>query len=263
VPAILDPETGMGTAGPSVEWESFEIVTALSGHVSVPFVVENDVNLAALAHAWRGDGRHVDDFFTLYLGAGVGGAVVSNGSLVKGRHNGGGEVGYLIFDPAESRRPLAGTIGGVEAVTSTGGLLARARELAEPNDERWASPAGSPTVEQLFEAARDGEPVARRVIDELLDHVSVALVAVGAIVDPAIVILDGPTGRALEPYLATLATRLGQRLPGPPRLLVSSLGGDATLLGAVAAALQLARRRAAPSALFGDFSFSGVAHGVR
>jgi glucokinase len=262
VPAMLDPATGLGIAGPSVEWESFEIVTSLAAHVSIPFVVENDVNLAALAHAWRGDGRQVDDFFTLYLGAGVGGAVVSNGSLVKGCHNGGGEVGYLILDPADARWPLTGTVGGVEAVTSTAGLLARAHALAGPGDQRWSSTGRDAPIEELFDAAAAGDPTAATVISELLDHVCLALVAVGAIVDPALVILDGPVGRALEPYVASLAARLERRLPRPPRLVVSSLRGDATLLGAVAAALQLARRRSAPSALFGDFSFSGVAHGV-
>jgi glucokinase len=263
VPAMLDPATGLGIAGPSVEWESFEIVTSLAAHVSIPFVVENDVNLAALAHAWRGDGRQVDDFFTLYLGAGVGGAVVSNGSLVKGCHNGGGEVGYLILDPADARWPLTETAGGLEAATSTGALLARARDLAGPGDQRWSTPGRDVPIEELFDAAADGDPTAAAVISELLDHVCLALVAVGATVDPALVILDGPVGRALEPHLPSLVARLEHRLPRPPRLVVSSLRGDATLLGAVAAALQLARRRSAPSALFGDFSFSGVAHEVR
>jgi glucokinase len=263
VPAMFDPATGLGIAGPSVEWESFEIVTSLSAHVSTPFVVENDVNLAALAHAWRGDGRQVDDFFTLYLGAGVGGAVVSNGSLVKGSHNGGGEVGYLILDPADARRPLVGTVGGVEAATSIAALLARARALAGPADPRWAPPDREVAVEELFDAAAGHDPIAETVISELLDRVCLVLVAVGAIVDPALVILDGPVGRALAPHVPSLAAMLEHRLPRPPRLAVSSLRGDATLLGAVAAALQLARRRSAPSALFGDFSFSGVAHGVR
>jgi glucokinase len=262
VPAMLDPATGLGIAGPSVEWESFEIVTSLSAHVSIPFVVENDVNLAALAHAWRGDGRQVDDFFTLYLGAGVGGAVVANGALVKGRHNGGGEVGYLVLDPADAPRPLAGPVGDLEAVASIAGLLARARALAGPGDQRWSSPDRDMPIEELFDAAADRDPIAATVISELLDHVCLVLVAVGAIVDPALVILDGPVGRALEPFVATLTARLEHRLPRPPRLVVSSLRGDATLLGAVAAALQLARRRSAPSAMFGDFSFSGVAHDV-
>ncbi len=261
VPAILDPETGFGMAGPSVEWEAFDIVASLSDRVGVPFVVENDVNLAALAQAWRGDGRHTDDFVTLYLGAGVGGAVVANGSLVKGRHNGGGEIGYLLVDRAQSRLPLDGPVGGMEAAISEGTLIARARALARPGEPAWAAGA-APTAADLFEAARDGDTVALQVVDELLDHVGMALVAVGAIVDPALVILDGPVGRALEPHVPVLVATLERRLPRAPRLVVTRLRGDSTLLGAIAAALQLARRRSAPSALFGAFSIGGGAHGM-
>ncbi len=262
VPAMLDPETGIGLAGPSVAWEAFGIVPALNGHVSMPFVVENDVNLAALAQAWRGDAQRVDDFFTLYLGAGVGGAVVANGSLVKGRHNGAGEIGYVLVDRRQSRRPLAGPVGGLEGAISAPALLARARALAGGAGLPWAPPGAEPSVDDLFAAAGRRDKVARRVVDELLDLVGLALVAVGAIVDPALVILDGPVGRCLAPYAPALTATLERRLPRPPRLVVSRLQGDATLLGAVAAALELARRRAAPSALFGAFSISGGADGM-
>jgi glucokinase len=262
VPAIIDPETGIGLAGPSVEWKAFDIVSALAQNVDVPFVVENDVNLAALAQAWRGDGRNTPDFFALYLGAGVGGAVVSSGSLVKGRHNGGGEIGYLLVDREEARLPLLETIGGLEAAISEAGLVSRARALAASRGLPETA-AGPLTVGDIFEGAATGEPVAGQVVAELLDLVAMALVAVSAIVDPALVILDGSVGRALEPYVPVLAETLARRLPWVPRLVVSSLGGDSPLLGAVAAALELARRRSAPSALFGAFSISGGAHGMR
>ncbi len=262
VPAIVDPETGIGLAGPSVEWDAFDIVSALAEQVSVPFVVENDVNLAALAQAWRGGGRHTDDFFTLYLGAGVGGAVVANGRLVKGRHNGGGEIGYLLVNRAQTRRPLDGTVGGLEAAVSEGALGARARALAGPRGLAWAPDPAGPSIAELVAAAESDDPVAGQVMDELLDHVGMALVAVGAVVDPGLVILDGPVGRALEPFVPTLEATLARRLPRAPRLVVSSLRGDSTLLGAVAAALELARRRSAPSAVFGVFSIGGGAHGM-
>jgi glucokinase len=262
VPAIVDPETGIGLAGPSVAWEGFDLVASLRARVTIPFVVENDVNLAALAQAWRGDGRHASDFFTLHLGAGVGGAVVANGRLVKGSHNGGGEIGYLLVNRAQSRRPLDGTVGGLEAVVAEAALVARARALAGSRSLDWSTGAGPIGISEIVAASQADDPVALQVMGELLDHVAMALVAVGAIIDPALVILDGSVGRALEPEVPTLAAALARRLPRAPRLVVSRLRGDATLLGAVAAALELARRRSAPSALFGIFSTSGGAHGM-
>ena len=254
VPAIVDPETGMGRAGPSVQWDNFDIAASLEGTVAIPFVVENDVNLAAMAHAWRGDARKVDDFFTLHLGAGVGGAVVANGSLVKGRHNGAGEVGYLLIDRAQAHGPLEGPLGSMERAISAAGLMARARSLGSLQSS--STPVGDETsaAAHLPAAAAAGDPVARQVIDELLDLVSMVLVAVGSIADPSLVILDGPVGRALEPFVPALSAALDRRLPRSPRLLVSRLGGGSTLLGAVAAAVQLERRQSAPPAMFGVFS---------
>ena len=225
VPAIVDPDTGVGRAGPLVQWDVFDIAAALEGKVSAPFSVENDVNLAALAHAWRGDARHVDDFFTLHLGAGVGGAVVANGSLVKGRHNGAGEVGYLLVDRDQSRQPLDGPLGGMERAISAHALGARARALAGIPVEATGRGGRDLVGRELVAAAAAGDRVAMQVVEELVDHVSMILVAVGSIVDPSLVILDGPVGRALEPWVPSLSAALERRLPRSPRVCVSGLGG--------------------------------------
>ena len=251
VPAIVDPDTGIGRAGPSVQWDVFDIAAALAPRVAAPFVVENDVNLAALGHAWRGDARHVDDFFTLHLGAGVGGAVVASGSLVKGRHNGAGEVGYLLTERGQARQPLGGPLGGMERVISASALAARARALGGPATAEGDDLAAAVA---LLAWAAAGDPAASLVVDELVDHVAMVLVAVGSIVDPSLVILDGPIGRELGPWVKPLSAALAARLPRAPGICVSGLGRGSTLLGAVAAALQLERRQAAPPAMFGVFS---------
>jgi len=266
IPAILDPDSGMAVGGPALDWEGFEILGRLRALLDTPFLVENDANLAALAHAWRGDARGLRDFVTVVMGAGIGAAVVANGRLVKGRHNAAGELGYLLTsrdqlhvvergqtdDPGE---PLVG-YGGLEK-------LAASRSIAERAAARIAAGEASAmtrdtiTADAIFSAAKAGDALAGRVVDELLDDTALALAAIAVVVDPEVIILDGSIGRSLEPYLGALAERLAGRLPAVPRLHVSGLGLNATVLGAVAAALQLARERSAPAALFGAFMVSG------
>ena len=65
VPGILDPQDGVARDAPYLVWDGFPVVDRLAAAVEIPFVVDNDVNLAALAHAWRGDGRRIDHFVTL------------------------------------------------------------------------------------------------------------------------------------------------------------------------------------------------------
>jgi glucokinase len=266
IPAFLDPAAGRAVGGPAVDWQEFEIVGSLRETLDVPFVVENDANLAALAHAWRGDGRGLRDFVTVMMGTGIGAAIVANGRLVKGRHNAAGEIGYLLTSRAQlhslrlgqasevGERP--GGYGGLEKLAAGPSIANRATALVEGGAA--SSMAGAPvTPELIFAAAAAGDRLARGVIDELLDDTALGLVAITTIVDPELIILDGSIGRSLEPYLAELSGRLTGRLVSIPRLCISSLGPNATLVGAIAAALQLTRQRAAPSALFGAFTVSG------
>jgi glucokinase len=251
IPAILDPETGQAVAGPRVGWDRFELVPRLTAVLDAPFLVDNDVNLAALAHAWRGGARGVEDFVVVSIGTGIGGAVVADGRLVKGRHNAGGEVGYITLEHDELDRPIVGGLGGLEGIASGPAIVRR-------TEERLAADPGTPsasrlrlgevTVEGVFDAAQAGDPVAVAVIDDAVEHLSLALTAIAATVDPQLIILEGAIGRSLAPWLDVIQGRLRNRLPTPPTLAISTLG-SATVVGGIAAAMQLMRERRAPGAL--------------
>lgn len=86
-----------------------------------------------------------------------------------------------------------------------------------------------------------GDALAGPPLDELLDELAATVSVLVGVADPGVVILDGSLGRALEPHLDGLRTRLAGRLQPLPQLSVSRLGEDAPLLGAIAAALELAR----------------------
>lgn len=258
IPGILDPERGVARDAPYLGWDEFPVVERLAAAVEIPFVVDNDVNLAALAHAWRGDGRRINHFVTLSVGTGTGAAVVSDGRLLQGRHNAAGEVGYLVVDRRMLGRPIVDGLGAFEALASGPGLATRARTLID--EGRATALAGAEiTPESVLAAASAGDELARAVVDQLLDDLAMAIVAMSATVDPELVILEGGLGRALGPYLEALIARVAPGLPSPPRIVISSLGSDATVIGAVAAALELARRRTAPAAVLGAFSMTGVA----
>jgi len=258
VPGILDPQRGLARDAPHVGWDDFPVVDRLSGAVEIPFVVDNDVNLAALAHAWRGDGRLVDHFVTLSVGTGTGAAIVSDGRLLQGHNNGAGEVGYLIAGPELLGRPITNGLGAFESFASGPGIAARARELVADGPGSSLALADI-TPEAVLAASAAGDPLARQVVDELLDHLAVAVVALASTVDPELIILEGGLGRSLGPYLERLVARIAPSLPSPPRIVISSLGSDATVIGAIAAALELARRRTAPAAVLGAFAMTGVA----
>ncbi|MGZ6339969.1 MAG: ROK family protein [Candidatus Limnocylindrales bacterium] len=263
VPAIIDPVSGRALAGPRVDWQDFEVVRGLDEAIDVPVLVDNDVNLAALAHAWRGEARGVDDFVTVSIGTGIGGAVVADGRLVKGHHNAGGEVGYITTDRVQLDETIERGLGGFEALASAPALARRAEDLLAGAGRSGAWGPGEVTAERVFSAATAGDEIAKSVVDEAVDALALVLTAVVATVDPALVVLDGSVGRSLEPFLPAIRERLARRLPVLPTVVVSRMPA-ATVVGAIAAALQLARERRAPGALSGALrAGSWPATGVR
>jgi glucokinase len=243
---VPDPESGLVGAGPNVEWEGYDLIGLLRRHVTEPFRIENDVTLAAIGQAWRGEGRAVGGFVTLSFGTGIGGAIFANGQLVRGRHNSAGEIGYLLTN----RRQLREGNGeaSFEAVASGPAIAARARELIE-QDGPSQLPITDITAADVFQAARGGDSVAETVIDELIDYVAMAVVDVAAVLDPERIIFDGSIGRALEPYVDQVSTRAQACIPHVPELHFSRLGPNATVIGAIAGALALERETDARRAL--------------
>jgi glucokinase len=246
IPALLDPDTGLAVAGPNLHWDGFDLPGLLKSELLEPFTIDNDVNLAALGQAWRGEGRGASSFVTLSLGTGIGGAVVLDGQLVRGRHNAAGEIGYLLTNPTQLRAVTSGP--ALESLAAGPGIAARARELAAQDPTRTTLDPATATGADVFAAATAGDPVATTVLDETVEHVAMAIVGITAVLDPQRVILDGSVGRALEPYVPRIAELVARTVFAAPEVVVSRLGPNATVVGAIAGALTLERQATAPAA---------------
>src|SRR5665647_684550 len=97
VPDVRAADTELAVRGPNVGWEGFDLVARVRAF-GIPFVVDNDVNLAAIAEGEVGQAVGATDYAVLSIGTGLGGAVVANGRLVRGRHHAAGEIGDLVPD---------------------------------------------------------------------------------------------------------------------------------------------------------------------
>jgi glucokinase len=250
IPALIDPVSQLAVAGPNVHWQGFDLLGILSDRLSEPFEVDNDVNLAALGEAWRGQGRGIQSFVTMSLGTCIGGAVVIDGHLVRGSHNAAGEVGYFPFWRWPAPGPAApGDRQGFEDVAAGQALRSRAATLlAQLADPRPGLRDGF-GVADVFAAAARGDALGLQVVGELTTHVAAAITGITALVDPERVILDGAIGRALEPWLPGLRDAVAAAVFRSPDIVVSGLGPDAAVTGAIARALALVSEQDAPAQL--------------
>ncbi|GAA3914371.1 ROK family transcriptional regulator [Actinoplanes auranticolor] len=182
--------------------------------VPAPILVDNDVNLAALAEHRAGRAVGEASFAYVYVGAGLGVGLYIGDQLIRGAHGLAGEIGYL---------PGAGA-PTIAADLAAGGL---GRSDAPSND-----------VAAALELLDRGDEPALRV---LAAAVARAIISVAAVVDPALVLLGGPVGThpALLPRV-----RAAISFPGPTRVEHGTLGTEAALHGALQLALEHARAAA-------------------
>lgn len=201
-------------------------------------LVENDVNLAAVAERRHGVARGCDSFAVLWVSTGLGLAIDLGGTLHRGATGGAGEVGYMpVLGQRRSARPtrfqdLVGA-AAVRGLAAAHGI--RARSAAEAVARAVAAADG----------VQDAAAIA--FVDEVAARLAAGLAIVASVLDPHLVVLSGDVCRAGGPGLARRVQRDLRRLTQlRPRLEVSGVPGNPVRLGALDLALRHTR-----DALFG------------
>ncbi|MFI8501723.1 ROK family transcriptional regulator [Streptomyces sp. NPDC085524] len=230
-PGLVAPATGelRDTSGLPA-WHR-ELVAALQRSLPAVVVVENETNLAALAEQRLGAARDLDSFVLLWLGAGVGAAVVLDGRLRRGASGGAGEIGFLPVPGTGGLPSATGCAGGFHALVGRDAVeaLARLHGFEGPVEDAAAGAAGED------------------FLDAYAERLALGAAAAAALLDPGCVVLAGELGRAGGPALAArVARRLASLTPIPTEVRATTLGDPAVLAGA-----QLAAREAAQEVLFG------------
>jgi predicted NBD/HSP70 family sugar kinase len=228
VPGVVDADTGRLTLATNVPGlEGRDWAEDLRTRLELTVTVENDINLAAVGERWRGMARGVEDFVFLSVGTGLGAGLVLRGELHRGRHGAAGEVDLVAAGREEAIDPCASAISALaERLVAEDGVTTT---LTPPYDARG-----------IFAAARAGDEIARRVVQEEARRIALHIAPVSAVTDIALVVLGGGIGVNADLLLDPIRDLLTRWLPYPPRVEVSSLGDAAVLTGALAVGLRSA-----------------------
>jgi predicted NBD/HSP70 family sugar kinase len=237
VPSIVEFPQGNVVLAPMLEWRNLPLRQDLETMLGVPVIVQNEINLLTLGESWRGAGRNIRNMVCISLGAGIGAGLVIDGQIYSGHHFAAGEIGYAVPSERFLGRKYE-TYGCLETVAGSHGIVRRAAarlaegEVSELN--RRTTLDGRLTVGAVFEAARGGDALARAVVAETADYWSIALANVTCIVDPARIVIGGELAEHSDLFLDHIRNRLQGLVPAMPEIVVSELGMDAAVLGAVA-----------------------------
>jgi predicted NBD/HSP70 family sugar kinase len=213
-------------------WSDVPMAEILRDALGAPVVVENDVNLAVLGERWRGAARGHETCAFITIGTGIGAGVVVDGALHRGHHFLAGEIGFMCMgkeyvDRAFPRGCLE-TLAGLRALAA-----------------RWTRGTGvdpGRDVAALFEAARSGNAEAQSAVRDVATLISIATANLSLALDPSLIVLGGALV-SHEPLVAEVRRVVGQILPTPTEIAVSTLGADAPLWGALLLATNEARER--------------------
>src|SRR5580700_11387372 len=229
-PGVVDPQTGDPHLAVNLPAWHEGALDALRGAWHKPVVIENDVNLAAMAERAAGAAAGADDFVLVWLGGGLGLATILGGRLHRGTAGAAGEIGYLPVHgaelPADIRHPLS---GGFQALAGGSAVHALAAEYgftaATPAEAVQAAVAGSSAF-----------------LDELAHRVAVGVASVCVVLDPGLVVLGGEVGQAGGAALASrVAAAVASIWPPHPRVVPTAVPGEPVLRGAMLAAVDQAR----------------------
>jgi predicted NBD/HSP70 family sugar kinase len=237
-PGVLDPRTGAPRLAVNLPTWHEGVPDALREVLHTPVVIENDVNLAAMAERAGGAAAGLDDFAFVWLGTGLGLAAVINGQVRRGVSGAAGEIGWMPVHgaplPAGNEHPSK---AGLQALA--GGLAVQALAAEHGFHSPTAADAVTAALADLAEAP-GGTGAA--FIDELAHRVSIGVAAVCVVLDPGLVVLGGTVGTAGG---AELAARVAAEVPrlclARPTIVSTTVPGEPVLLGAMQAALAHAR----------------------
>ena len=219
-------------------WGEQNVSARLSGLLDgLKVLVGNDANVAALGEIWMGAAKGCSSAVMVTLGTGVGGGVIVNNHVIDGTHGAGGEIGHLTVNRHETAVCGCGKKGCLEQYSSATGVVRCMKKLLDENPDTPCVLRGTDFVaKDVFDAARSGDALAAREVDEMADTLGMALASIAATVDPEAFLVGGGVSRAGEVLFAPLTKHFKEyafRSCRETPIKQASLGNDAGIYGAV------------------------------
>ncbi len=240
---FIDAERSTVLFAPNLAWRDEPLRDEVAKLVGLPVVVENDANAAAWGEHRFGAGRGAKDLICVTIGTGIGGGIVLNGDLYRGRWGIGAEFGHIRVFP-NGRRCGCGQDGCWEQYCSGRALLREAREIADVRRDYGArllelgngTPEGI-TPPEVTKAAQEGDPAALEAFGRVGGWLGQGLADLAALLDPALFVVGGGVADAGELLLGPAREAFARRLTGTTHrphaeIRHAQLGNSAGLVGA-------------------------------
>ena len=185
--------------------EAKEIKKELEELTGFPCVIGNDANVAALGEMWKGGGEGTKNLIMATLGTGVGGGIIVDGKIVTGAHGAGGEIGHAFVEPEETESCNCGNKGCLEQLASATGIVRIGKKIMAENTAETKLHLDNFSAKTIFDAYKEGDSVAKQIVDKFAEYLGTALAVFTCVVDPEVIVIGGGVSKAGQPLIDAVA----------------------------------------------------------
>lgn len=240
-PGKVDREAGTIVSAYNLNWKTLQPVKEhIERETKIRVAVDNDANVAALGEQWKGAGDNDPNVVFVTLGTGVGGGIISEGSLLHGAAGCAGEIGHVIVEP-DGFECTCGRKGCLETVSSATGVVRLARHLSEKfagaSELKVQLDNGEEvTCKDIFEAAQNEDKFAVMVVDRVCFYLGLACGNIANTLNPSSIVIGGGVSASGE-FLRSRVEHYFNIFAFPEvsqstKIKLAELGNDAGVIGA-------------------------------
>lgn len=239
-PGVIDQESGIVLFSPNLPWKNYDIRKPIEEKFKAPFYIGNDVNLGVLGEYKYGAAKDYRNVVGLFVGTGMGGGLILNGSLYTGHMCKGAEFGHMILN---DEGPLCncGQRGCLEAFSSKQGMSQYIRtQVARGRDTEMAAAVSKGVFKSkvLKNALENKDAVAMEAVDRACHYLAVASGNLVNTFSPEIIIYGGGVIEAVgDVFLDKILDEVDRYcMPSIRNTVVfknAALGDDSILYGAL------------------------------
>lgn len=229
---VVNIEQGTVTSAPNITGpQEYPLRERLKKHLlTTPVWIENDVNLSAIGEFWKMQGKYKHIVY-ISIGTVIGGAIIINGKLFRGKNYYAGEIGWLIPNKDYLFKDL-GKFGYLERLATGPALVEKTREMIQKGyKDDFLISDNNITPKKIFNAYKKGSIIAKQIVEEWIENLGITICNISSLLNPELIILEGGLTRSGDFFLKDLKRIVQWGCQVPPEIKISALQHRAPLYG--------------------------------
>ncbi len=215
----IDRKNGIIIAAPNLDCYDLNIKKLLNEKFDIPVFVGNDVEIATIGEQKFGAGKGYNDFVCVFVGTGVGSAIVKDGKIILGATGTAGEIGHIIVD-LNGRQCACGAHGCLEAYASRSAIERRIEGALKKGRNScildYLEPGKSITSSMIQKSIEREDELVLQCVTEASEYLSGGLASIINFINPELIILGGGLIEAVDYfYQKTIKKARAKSLPVP------------------------------------------------